>query len=194
MRLTTLSAAQGMQEAMLTPRPENRFGIAVDPTPMGGWGEVSPTLAGNLRRQRARFRACHELAHTLFYRRTVGQTPRRRVYDSPGQETFCDAVASNLLVPREMARELAGTTAGLLELQQACEVSLEVAARSLADARPDLAISIWFGPSEEELMLQWSTHPDQGLERTGEASWLGDRGQLLVVSQACSSSTGSGSM
>jgi hypothetical protein len=110
--------------------------------------------------------------------------PRRRIYDSPQQEEFCDLLGRHLLVPSERARAAETTATGLLSLQENCDVSLEVAARALSDANPKLDIAIWFGPSPDQVRLQWSSSGSTNPVEDGDGSWLEDRQQLVVLDQS----------
>ena len=173
---------------MLTPLPEDRFGITVDPTPRGGWQRIPVHLRKELRRHRFRFRVGHELGHTYFYARD-GDRPRRHLFDSPEQEEFCDAFSRELLVPIRAARRAAPTPDGLLRLRSTHDVSLELAARSLSAAQPNLAIGIWFGGMGrgERLTPQWISPnvsldpPDLAVRST---KWIQPRGQLIHVASA----------
>jgi hypothetical protein len=177
-----LGSADGGQEAMLTPLPEDRFGIAVDPTPPGGWRKIPSPLRRELRRHRFRFRIGHELGHTFFYARGHGQ-PRRHLFDSPTQEDFCDAFSRELLVPVRAARRAAPSPDGLLRLRAAHDVSLELAARALSAAQPDLAIGIWFGERDggDALRPQWTSPGGPVDAPARSAKWIRARRQLVHV-------------
>lgn len=157
-RETELSAREGMQEAMLIPLPRNRFAISVDPTPPGGWAQVRPALRESLRRHRLRFRVAHEIAHTIFYARAGGE-PRRVVRDSPAQEAFCDEFARALLVPPPAAATTPLAPEAVHALQRRFDVSLEVAARSVAAAHgPSAIVVLWYRPHDENAVrVQWSS-------------------------------------
>lgn len=160
-RVAELGGREGGQEAMLVPLEEGGFGVVVDPTPRGGWGRVPSGVRPNLRRHRLRFRVGHELAHTFFYSRRPGGPPRRQLFDSDEQEDFCDRFSRSLLVPRRAIIRMEATAEGLVKLQRACDVSLEVAARAVAAARPDLDVAIWFEDDDHTLKRQWGGRAGQ---------------------------------
>jgi hypothetical protein len=189
-RVAELGAAQRRREALLIPLPENKFGIAVDPTPPGGWGRIPQSLRPTLRRHRLRFRVAHELGHTFFYMRRESVAPKRRLFDSEAQESFCDLFSRNLLAPPERAAMVAPTPAALIEFQRECDVSLELAARAVAAARPEMRISLWVSAVDAAPVLQWSSGEVEGRSpvslrelqaREPGSSWLANRRQLLVV-------------
>jgi Zn-dependent peptidase ImmA (M78 family) len=97
----------------------------------------------NLRRHRVRFRVAHELAHTLFYWRR-GDRPQRHLLDSASQERFCDAFSRALLVPPAVVARMPVNARTIMDLQEIFDVSLEVAARSLATAHPGAFVGLWF--------------------------------------------------
>jgi hypothetical protein len=180
-----------MQEAMLAAMPGDRFGISVDPTPRGGWRLVPAHMRAELKRHRLRFRVGHELSHALFYSRGA-DTPRRRVFDSPAQEEFCDLFSRELLVPRTMAERAEPTPQGLLKLRATCDVSLELAVRAVSAAQPALKIALWFGhSSDDRLNLQWASSAagkDRRLQEqrppdpsSSSVEWIEERRQLLLV-------------
>jgi hypothetical protein len=190
-QLARLGGAEGKQEAMLAPLPGDRFGISVDPTPCGGWRRIPMHMRTELKRHRMRFRVGHELGHALFYSRGTDR-PRRRVYDSPAQEEFCDALSRELLIPQRLAARVRPTPQGILKLRAACDVSLELAARAVSSAQPTLRIALWFSPpGDEEPALQWASkaagHGRQLADQPPDPSspgvkWLRRRRQLLLVS------------
>ena len=183
-----LSAAHGMEEALLLPLRGDRFAIAVDPTPRGGWERVPGLLRSDLARHRFRFRVGHELGHVFAFWRKPNERPVRHLFDSPAQEAFCDEFSRALLVAPEDARDAARSAAGVRDLQEACDVSLEVAARAFADAHPDLTVALWF-MREGEFQPQWASTAAAGLGRARRAAesgrpcalWLEARQQLLFV-------------
>jgi hypothetical protein len=179
-----LGGANGGQEAMLTPLPEDRFGIAVDPTPRGGWRKIPVHQRKELRRHRFRFRVGHELGHTFFYARG-GDKPRRHLFDSPAQEEFCDTFSRELLVPARAARRAAPSPQGLMRLRKAHDVSLELAARALSAAQPDLTVGLWFGGvGGEALTPQWTspgTSTEAPAPSTRGTKWIPARRQLIQV-------------
>jgi hypothetical protein len=183
-----LGAGDGGYEGLLIPLDGNRFAVAADPTPAGGWGWLTGKRRQALARQRTRFRIGHELGHALCYWRD-GAVPRRHLPGSAEQEAFCDAFSRALLVPRRRAEEAPPTVDGLLRLQRRCDVSLEVAARAMSAAQSDLRIELWHGECDR-LELQWSTEPRSGSATAGElldefhgdrACWLPARRQLVRV-------------
>jgi hypothetical protein len=167
------------------PLPKDRFGISVDPTPKGGWREIPVQLRAELKRHRTRFRVGHELGHTFFYSRGT-DAPVRHVYDSLEQENFCDDFSRELLVPCRLAKRAQPTPSGVLKLQKTCDVSLELAARAVSAAHPDLPVALWFAPPEgDDPRLQWATssavRSSPPNSDASNASWLSERRQLLVV-------------
>lgn len=192
-RVADLGGREGGQEAMLVPLEAGRFGIVVDPTPRGGWDHVPRAVRPDLRRHRLRFRVGHELAHTFFYSRRSGETPQRQLFDSDEQEDFCDRFSRSLLVPRREIERMKPTVEGLVELQRACDVSLEVAARATAAARPDLDVSIWFERGDRTVRRQIGARANQVPDRL-PAEELGthvptvvplrDRRQWVAVTQS----------
>lgn len=162
-REAELGASRGGLQGMLVPLPEDRFRIAIDPTPKGGWdaggdADIDPAM----RNHRVRFRVAHELGHILFYRRSRGARPSRAfVAGTAEEEAFCDEFARHLLVPYREGRVRAE---GVVEAHQAYDVSLEVAARTAAS--PDLTASValwrWDRPlpgRRAALHVQWATGP-----------------------------------
>lgn len=192
-RVAELGGREGGQEAVLVPLDEGRFGVVVDPTPRGGWDRIPPGVRLNLRRHRLRFRVGHELAHTFFYSRRSAGPPRRQLFDSDEQEDFCDRFSRTILVPRREIACMEPTAEGLVKLQRACDVSLEVAARAVAAARSDLNVSIWFEDRDRMLRRQWGGRArrvpdrfaaDELAERVPGAVPLHDRRQWVAVSQS----------
>jgi IrrE N-terminal-like domain len=186
-REALLSGERGGQEALLTPLEDDRFAIVVDATPRGGWRRVEGGMREDLRRHRIRFRVAHELAHTLFYWRR-GNRPQRHLLDSASQERFCDAFGRALLVPPGVVARMPVNARTIIELQDAFDVSLEVAARSLATAHPQAFIGLWFayGEGDDQLHLQWcSGKPTHATHCSASAlftrgTWLPERRQLLL--------------
>lgn len=184
----TLSAARQGQEALLTPLADDRFAVAVDSTPCGGWRTWQDARAREAaRRHRFRFRVGHELGHTFFYWRDGGR-PRRHLLDSVRQERFCDTFSRALLVPPPAAARLPVSNESVLYLQQSYDVSLELAARSLAAAHPAATVGLWFTPTDDDtrLHLQWSTDNFEGELHQRQApalnsvGWLPQRRQFLL--------------
>jgi hypothetical protein len=157
-----LSGSEGGVEAALLPRSRNNFLIWVDPTPRGGWDKIRPRMRPDVRRHRLRFRVAHEIAHSFFFLRDGGQ-PKRVLPDSPEQEGFADAFASALLVPPEVAVATGPTPAGVLDLHERYDVSLQVAVRAVAETQPGVSaiLAYWHHDptgAPEEAKLQWCTH------------------------------------
>lgn len=202
-----LAAAGGGDEAMLLARPGG-FHILVDSEPRGGWPDSGHST--DTERHRFRFRVAHELAHTVFYDRRW-DTPRRRLGNSELQEAFADAFARALLVPPAVAGTSEPTPRGVRELQQRFDVSLEVAARAVAAAHPQVeCVALFYWKSDEAVSpenahLQWTSRPSmsfggpkfsdlfkgaisdsQGVEGAGvargRALFLPKRRQLIYVS------------
>jgi hypothetical protein len=172
-----LSAATGGDEGLLLPAPDGQFDLWVDPTPRGGWESVPAHLRESLRRHRTRFRVAHEMAHSLFFERGHG-TPRRRQRNSVRQEQFCDAFASALLVPPPAARRAPPSPDAVIGLQRRFDVSMELAARALADVHPSARV----------LVLYWATGAEIGAP-TARVQWQssatrGDRMMESLIAQA----------
>lgn len=178
-----LGAAERGPEAILIPLPEDRFGISVDPTPPDGWGELEPRRRSDLKRHRVRFRVGHELGHTLFYSRRSSDTPRRLVPDSNRQESFCDQFSRNLLVPHRIAAMASPGLEGLIELLETFDVSLQLAARAMVAAQPNLRLALWFRSPANRWTSQWASPQlatETGSHCEVEASFLDARSQLVV--------------
>ena len=127
--------------ALLVPRADGSFDIIVDPEPRRQGTEAALTtgMASVTRNHRFRFRVAHEIGHSFFYNRRL-RPPRRRLPFSEAEEVFCDAFANALLVPPKDADEYVADTASVFDIHRKYEVSVEVAARALAHAHPDLSI------------------------------------------------------
>jgi hypothetical protein len=181
----TLSAADSQQEALLIPMEDNRFGICVDPTPPGGWRRVRPSVRGELRRHRFRFRVAHEIAHSFFYDRTTA-TPQRTLPSSEAEELFCDEFARSLLIPPRVARKCAPTPGSVFSLHREYDVSVEVAARALASEHRGARVALWYEASGEGWLPQWTNakgrrHPD--IRRELNLAIDHGRGQAVGVRQ-----------
>ena len=153
----SLGVPDGGAQGFLIPKATGRFRIEVDPEPRGGWQSVSAGLRRSLERHRKRFLITHELAHTLFYENGP-KGPKRLLFDSPEQETFCDEMARALLVPDEIANELPFTPDGVLKIQRRFDVSMEIAMRSLvaaAHTEPGIAWLLLQHP--DETLIQWTS-------------------------------------
>ena len=136
------------------------FYLRVDPEPVGGWGEVTRPSREATARHRLRFRVGHELGHTLFYERQKGRGPRRAQRWTSCEEQWCDEFARSLLLPPPAARTLPATANSVFRLQRRFDVSLEVAARALANAHEEAAVAVWFWPEnvdkpQDSLLRQW---------------------------------------
>lgn len=83
LKVAPLEVPAGGAQGFLNPRPGG-FLLEVDPEPRRGWSSVPPSIRAQLARQRTRFLAAHELAHTLFYER--GPVPRRKLAGSAREE------------------------------------------------------------------------------------------------------------
>ncbi len=186
-REKALSGEAGGQEALLTPLPNDRFAITVDATPRGGWRDEDSDLREHVRRHRVRFRIAHELGHTFFYWRR-GNRPQRYLLDTPMQEHFCDTFAEALLVPSSVVERTPVNAAAIVHLQERFDVSLEVAARSLAAGHPEAHISLWFAltSGRDQLKLQWSNNSTDSTTlydaatATITSEWLPHRRQLVL--------------
>lgn len=150
-------------EATLRPRSSvDQFVLEVDPVPRHGWGDLPPAAQKALARHRRRFRIAHEVGHIYFFDRRPGRGPRRKRPWTEGEEQWCDGFARSLLVPGEFVRSLPGVADSVFEVQDRFDVSLEVAARAVAAAHPDLDVTLWFWTAEDDpvsaaLVHQWST-------------------------------------
>ena len=192
-RESELGGARGGQEALLSPLDHDRFAIAVDPTPRGGWCGDGGRLQDDIRRQRVRFRIAHELGHTFFYWRDSGR-PRRHLFDSAAQERFCDVFAAALLMPPGVASQAPASAQAIVYLQERFDVSLEVVVRSFAEGHPQAKVSLWFARAGDEgqLQLQWSSSNTEcttlsrqdvfPVTTSVESQWLPGRRQLLLCS------------
>ncbi len=161
----------GMVQADLCPDiGRDRFRLRVDPEPPGGWGETVGAARERLARHRLRFRVSHELGHTFFYERRKGKGPTRARRWTSNEEAWCDEFARSLLVPRTAAAALPATADSVFRLQGRFDVSLEVAARALADANRDASVALWFWPPDadrprESLLYQWASRDAEELRR-----------------------------
>lgn len=98
-----LRAVHGGLQACLVPLDGGNFCVVVDERPSPS-ERLDPASIGRGRRAPlVRFRLAHELAHAFHY--LPGAPPVRRAPATPAEESWCDMVASLLLVP------LAATTA-----------------------------------------------------------------------------------
>lgn len=176
----SLRGCWGGAQGLLLPN-RHGFTIEVDPEPRGGWASVVPPLRSSLRRHRSRFLACHELAHTLFYR-PGSAGPERLVFDSSRQEAFCDELARSLLIPPAVAREQFFGPATIVKLQRRFDVSMELAVRSAVAAHAGRRVAWLLLRRGEKTLVQW-TSADQGHTARALKSLRG-----LVERAACSAS------
>jgi hypothetical protein len=208
-----LDAAKGGLEAFLAPDGSNRFELVVDPEPRGGWQPHHDGLREDIERHRLRFRAGHEVAHSFFFHRVAGQMPRRRVFDSPEQERFCDAFAGALLLPPKVVAGSEPTPENILDLQRRYDVSLQLAVRMFAqtyqrhsfvllytEERPPHVRPQWMSPASDWLPRWWARDSIQRLGRRRaravlvprkdgsrsrlRALWIPQRRQALLVGAA----------
>jgi hypothetical protein len=130
-------------QALLIPLRADRFRIVVDVTPRDGWAGVAASVRGEVADHRRRFRVGHELGHTFFYSRKPDALPRRILEGSDREERFCDEFARALLLPTRVAKECRSLK-GLVRVQARYAVSLELAARTLAEtSSTELALFYW---------------------------------------------------
>jgi IrrE N-terminal-like domain len=167
-RTADLCAARGGREAQLIPQADDSFLISVDPTPPGGWDPTTdPVLIETLIRQRTRFRIAHEIGHSFFYLRSGGQRPRRLLpVGDEAEERFCDAFAAELLLPGTSVEQRQPRAETIIELHQEYDVSVEVAARALADQYRGCVVVLLHYTSENDICLQWAS---SGALRRAEA-------------------------
>lgn len=166
-----LAVNRGGHEALMFPGQDGRLHIRVDPRPKTAWGTDSAELRRETCRHRLRFRVAHEVAHSFFYERDP-RGARRRRGGSPAEERFCDLFASGLLVPPEAARATAPTAPSVLTLHQHFDVSVEAAARALAEAHSDLDVVLGYWNEHEpqpapNLHLQWAS---EGMAESAETA------------------------
>jgi len=163
----------------LIPLGENGFRIPVDPTPRGGWDDVEGPLRKALYRQRRRFLVAHELAHSLFYERSEGQRPARATPLNEAEERFCDEFARWLLLPRAVLERRRSSASAIFDLHREFDISVEVAARALTMAHPELWVAILvFSRDRDRWQLQWmnGAPPPPGYT----AAFDPDRRQLVL--------------
>lgn len=122
--LRELRAAQGGVQACLIPMDDGTFCVAVDdhpsPSELNDPGSARRGPGAPL----VRFRLAHELAHTFHY--LPGSPPVRRGPAMPSEESWCDLVASLLLVSEGM------TTAGSNPPELASSLCVPILAAQLA--------------------------------------------------------------
>jgi hypothetical protein len=83
-------------------------------------------------------------------------------------------------VPTEAARQCPLTPAGVLALQKEYDVSLEVALRAVACAKPGRQAALWYGKPDGGWRLQWANVKFAECLRD-DALIMSDRGQALAV-------------
>jgi hypothetical protein len=159
---TRISATGTVQADLCPDIDSDRFHLRVDPEPANGWDGVAAASRETIARHRLRFRVSHELGHVFFYKRSRGKGPRRAQRWSNREEQWCDEFARSLLVPATVAEALPATARSVFRLQRRFDVSLEVAARALADAHREASVAIWFWlPGDnapgESLLHQWAS-------------------------------------
>jgi hypothetical protein len=157
-----ISASRTVQADLSPDSGRDLFYLRVDPEPAAGWGEVNRSSREETARHRLRFRVAHELGHTFFYRRQKGRGPRRLHRWSSREEEWCDEFARSLLVPTTVVATMPATARSVFSLQRRFDVSLEVAARALADAHKDATVALWYWPTgasepQESLLRQWAS-------------------------------------
>lgn len=106
-RRSLLADRESSLQASLMPSTDHEFTITIDETPLAreSW-EVAFLGSAAANAAVGRFRLCHEIGHTLFYRPPTsrGDRPRRVRPTDPAEEAFCDRFASGLLVDPDAAR------------------------------------------------------------------------------------------
>lgn len=156
-----LAVDRGGHEALMFPGVDGRLLIRVDARPKQPWATSCDGLREQTRRHRLRFRVAHEVAHSFFYDRDAHGARRRR-RSTPAEERFCDHFASVLLLPPAAVHAMPATAESVLALHQRFDVSVETAARRLAEAQPtvDIAVGFWRERepcTAEHVRLQWSS-------------------------------------
>jgi hypothetical protein len=164
-----LAVDRGGHEALMFPGTGGQLLIRIDARPRQPWGTSCDTLRQQTRRHRLRFRVAHEVAHSFFYERD-DHGARRRRRSTPAEERFCDHFASTLLVPATAVRALPATAESVLALHERFDVSIETAARRLAEVHETLDVAVGFWREHESrtagnLQPQWSS---EKLARCGE--------------------------
>jgi hypothetical protein len=131
--------------------------VEVDPEPIGGWKDRSERALQQTASCRRRFLIAHEVAHSFFYSRRPGRSPRRALPDSVELEAFCDRFAASLLLPPGLVRRSKPVPSKIVRLAQRYGVSLELAVRAFNDAHPDVFLGLLTENGDERLPLrvQW---------------------------------------
>jgi len=154
-RQARLLPEQGGKQALLIPKPGDRFDICVDPTPSAGWGSTPAAIRKELHEHRFRFLVGHELGHSFFFART-GDQPRRSRRAGRAEENFCDEFARWLLIPPTVASGMPLSAETIFRLHSRYRVSVELAARAVAAARPSEAqIAIGLVGRDGSITPQW---------------------------------------
>jgi hypothetical protein len=161
LREADLAVDRGGNEALMFPGADGRLHIRVDTRPAQPWGTSCEELRDETRRHRLRFRVAHELAHSFFYERSP-TGPRRGRRSTPAEERFCDAFASALLLPAEAVSAAPPSADSVLRLHERFGVSVETAARRLAELQPSVDVTVGFWPEHEHqvpatVRVQWAT-------------------------------------
>jgi hypothetical protein len=149
------------------------FRICVDARPRGCTG----TTAQETLRRRARFVIAHEIGHSFFFDRRRPRPERLLPIGSVREEDFCNEFASALLVPPEVVETATATPSVVVSIAKEWDVSLEVAARAIADwhpRRPFIALGYW-RRSPAELEIQWAGGGNVASPRETAARLLGRR-------------------
>ena len=208
-RSARLLPERGGSQALLIPLPNDRFEAAVDPTPASGWGGLSPELREELHRHRFRFLLAHELGHSFFFRRGC-DAPARALLTSADEEGFCDEFARWLLVSRDVATKTAIDASAVFQLHRRFDVSVQVAARAVAEASsyspwvmllrtdetepanwrvqwassgaPRFSAAILRGPVVRRALGQDRPEPNRRAEASKlDAEFSASRGQLVLI-------------
>lgn len=116
--LRELRAAHGGLQACLVPLDDGTFSVAVDDRPSPSELHDPTSVCRGRRAPLVRFRLAHELAHAFHY--LPGTPPVRRGPPAPSEESWCDLVASLLLVPPDVT----SPAVSLPELASAMRVPL----------------------------------------------------------------------
>jgi hypothetical protein len=110
------------------------------------------------RRRRMRFVAAHEIGHSFFFDRRAVRPERLLPIGSRAEERFCNEFACALLLPPEVVRSGPASPEAAFRLSEEWDVSVEVAARALAEWHPSapfVAVGYWRPPSSS-VRLQWA--------------------------------------
>ncbi len=128
---------------LLLPRDTPGFDVLVP---------VRTARSDAVERRRLRFTLAHELAHTFFFDRR--STPHRRPERwTEREEHFCNALASHLLVPRDVLSDARFSADLALDVRDRYDVSLHAASLAVAESTPGTFIG----------GVQMKDHPTKGL-------------------------------